>query len=63
MAALLWLSACGGSASETPFPPEPLDVNLEAEDLEPARPISAREAKGEPLPTASASSPRPSKPR
>ncbi len=48
-------SGCGGSSSETPFPPEPLDVNLEAEDLatpqdaykaarpEPARPEPAAE--------------------
>ncbi len=25
---VLTVSACGGSASETPFPPEPLDVDL-----------------------------------
>ena len=30
---LVVCSGCGGSSSETPFPPEPLDVNLEAEDM------------------------------
>ncbi len=32
---------CGGSSSETPFPPEPLDVNLEAEDMATADPYRA----------------------
>ncbi|NUO50733.1 MAG: hypothetical protein HOV80_17925 [Polyangiaceae bacterium] len=30
---LVLCSGCGGSSSETPFPPEPMDVNLEAEDM------------------------------
>lgn len=30
---LVLSSGCGGSSSETPFPPEPMDVNLEAEDM------------------------------
>jgi predicted component of type VI protein secretion system len=35
------LAGCGGSSSETPFPPEPLDVNLEAEDMSTADPYKA----------------------
>ena len=42
--ALLLCAGCGGSASETPFPPEPPDVNLEVEDMG-QRPMTATEAK------------------
>lgn len=38
---VILLAGCGGSASQTPFPPEPLDVNLEAEDLSTADPYKA----------------------
>ncbi len=69
MALALAVSSCGGSASETPFPPEPLDVNLEAEDLAPredpykaARPgstASASAAPSSPTPPAKPSATQP----
>lgn len=37
----IFAAGCGGSSSETPFPPEPLDVNLEAEDMSTADPYRA----------------------
>ena len=41
LAMLVPAAGCGGSASETPFPPEPLDVNLEAEDMATSDPYRA----------------------
>lgn len=53
----LWLVACGGSASESPWPPEPSDVDLgpagEEELSKPAR----KGADGKPAESASPVSP------
>lgn len=54
------LAGCGGSSSETPFPPEPLDVNLEAEDI--AAPQDAYKA-ARPEPAAAEPAPAEAKPQ
>jgi hypothetical protein len=62
----IFAAGCGGSASETPFPPEPLDVNLEAEDMSTADPYRAARPedgkKAAPPPSAPAGAAAPTKP-
>lgn len=53
VAALIALSGCGGSASESPWPPEPNDVDLgpsgEQEALQPERaPVKAPASSAQP---------------